>query len=100
MSGCSPVSPVDSTVFHFYLLAYTRLMEPNSFEGVWEDVAKRYADALKGHRVEVRVLDSQKSTDKCSTWDRFESRIRKISSGWRIPGGRVYSAEDFYESAE
>jgi hypothetical protein len=69
-----------------------------SFEGVWDDLAKTHADALKGHRVEIRVLDEPQSPK--TSWKEFETSIRKISAGWRIPGGRFYSAQDFYESNE
>ncbi|MFI5386132.1 MAG: hypothetical protein ACHQ50_08430, partial [Fimbriimonadales bacterium] len=80
---------------------YTNSMDPNFFEGVWEDVAAKYAKALQGHRVEIRVLDKPgAATGAREAWSAFESRVAKISSGWRIPGGRLYSAEDFYESRE
>lgn len=76
-------------------------MEPRIIEGVWEDVAAKHASALKGHRVEIRVLPPQKTReDAVRLWAEFEREVAKITRGIQIPEDRMLTAEDFYESEE
>lgn len=78
-------------------------MNSRIFEGVWEDVARDHAQALKGHRVEIRVLDGREAGTPQTfeeSWSEFESRVAAISRGRRIPGGRMYTAVDFFESRD
>lgn len=76
-------------------------MEPRIIEGVWEDVAAKHASALKGHRVEIRVLAKEdKGRSQLEKWHHFIAEVGKITKGKRIPNGRIYTAEDFYESQD
>ncbi len=77
-----------------------RDMHSNRFEGIWEDLTQRHSQALRGHRVEIRVLDGASETETTETWAVFEANVAAISRGWRIPGGRMYTAGDFYESRD
>ncbi|MBI5706672.1 MAG: hypothetical protein HZC36_06745 [Armatimonadetes bacterium] len=76
-------------------------MDPRIIEGNWDDVSTKHAKELAGHRVEIRVLDEVKTGQKKrGTWDDFEAIAREITKGWRLPEGKIYRAEDFYESPE
>ena len=76
-------------------------MEPRIIEGDWDDVSVKHAKDLRGHRVEIRVLEAgEKGRSRSESFAAFEARVGKITRGWRIPGGRLYTAEDFYESRD
>ena len=57
-------------------------------EGVWEKVSAEHALALKGHRVEIRVLDEDpplRAAEAKASWAAFEAEIAPITRGKRVP---------------
>ncbi len=78
-------------------------MDSKVLYGMWDEVSRRYRDVLTGHRVEIRILDSEEpapQADSRRSWADFDRRVGAITRGARIPGGRMYASTDFYESAD
>jgi hypothetical protein len=71
------------------------------FQGVWEDLSAKQANFLKGHRVEIRLLDGTEGTPEQTrneVWADFEARIGEITKGWTFPNEQLLTAAAFYES--
>ena len=77
-------------------------MEPQIIQGIWDEVVPLHSADLKGHRVEIRILDGYIS-DVTIDHRRFEAsmlRIAELTRGAARISAQPLRAEDFYESAE
>ena len=77
-------------------------MEPHIIQGIWDEVAPRHAAHLKGHRVEIRVLDggAPGQTVDDVAFRASMIRIAELTRGAAQIKPEFLRAEDFYESAE
>lgn len=77
-------------------------MQPQIILGIWEEVATEHAKSLKGHRVEIRVLDGG-SAPQSPDVEAFKAsmfRIAEITKDAAPLSPEPLRAEEFYESAE
>jgi hypothetical protein len=77
-------------------------MEQRILRGDWEEVSSRHGDYLKGHEVEIRIVDGIANPDRSADveWQRFLERVGRLTQGKSLPPGKVFRAEDFYESSD
>ncbi|HTQ08969.1 MAG TPA: hypothetical protein VMI31_02745 [Fimbriimonadaceae bacterium] len=76
-------------------------MDPRTLIGEWEEMASNHGGELKGHTVEVRVLDDAeaKHPPRRSWWE-FRDAVSQIVGDRTTPGEHVFTAKDFYESQD
>lgn len=77
-------------------------MEPQIIKGIWDEVVPLHAASLKGHHVEIRVLDGGNVGENVDA-EGFEAsmlRIAELTKGAAQISPEPLRAEDFYESAE
>ncbi len=71
-------------------------------QGIWDELAPLHGAQLSGHRVEIRVLDSEPLRQAVGD-DAFQAsmvRISELTKGAALISPNPLRAEDFYESAE
>jgi len=80
--------------------AHNILVEPRTLIGDWDEIAANHGGELKGHTVEVRVLDDGGPNQPTETWWEFRAEVGRITGQRTIPRGHVFTAEDIYESKD
>jgi hypothetical protein len=72
-------------------------MDERLIEGTWEEVSERHGSELKGHRVQVRVIDRNRASNfDESAWNAARELVQKLMAGKpRIM--KLLKAEDIYE---
>jgi hypothetical protein len=73
-----------------------------TFEGMWDEMAKTLAGRLRGRRVSIKVLETreEKRSFNVESFDASMARLAALTAGKPKLPWRLLTAEDFYESAE